>query len=123
MLTFSTAGRLIRERTFAPGAVQAAVLAAPGLIVKTAAGLEIHGAAPTQNYPLPRNARFLGYSQGLVAYGLGRELRLRQLKNGHDTLFRRLEPRFHAQLGRRGLAYASGRTLGFSVWAIVSAAS
>ena len=85
VLTFSTAGRLIRERTFAPGAVQAAVLAAPGLIVKTAAGLEIHSAAPTQNYPLPRNARFLGYSQGLVAYGLGRELRLRQLKNGHDT--------------------------------------
>ena len=122
VLTFSTAGRLIRERTFAPGAVQAAVLAAPGLIVKTAAGLEIHSAAPTQNYPLPRNARFLGYSQGLVAYGLGRELRLRQLKNGHDTLFRTLEPRFHAQLGRRGLAYASGRKLGFSVWAIVNAA-
>ena len=118
-----TASDPVRERTFAPGAVQAAVLAAPGLIVKTAAGLEIHGAAPTQNYPLPRNARFLGYSQGLVAYGLGRELRLRQLKNGHDTLFRRLEPRFHAQLGRRGLAYASGRTLGFSVWSIVSAAS
>ena len=123
VLTFSTAGRLIRERTFAPGAVQAAVLAAPGLIVKTAAGLEIHGAAPTQNYPLPRNARFLGYSEGLVAYGLGRELRLRRLTNGHDSLFRRLEPRFHAQLGRRGLAYASGRKLGFSVWAIVSGAA
>ena len=123
VLTFSTAGRLIRERSFAPGAVQAAVLAAPGLIVKTAAGLEIHGAAPTRTIPLPRSARFLGYSQGLVAYGLGRELRLRRLTDGHDTLFRRLEPRFHAQLGRRGLAYASGRKLGFSVWAIVSAAS
>lgn len=123
VLTFSTTGRLIRQRSFAPGAVQAAVLAAPGLIVKTAAGLEIHGAAPTRTIPLPRSARFLGYSQGLVAYGLGRELRLRRLTNGHDSLFRRLEPRFHAQLGRRGLAYASGRKLGFSVWAIVSAAS
>ena len=120
VLTFSAAGRLIRERSFAPRAVQAAVLAAPGLIVKTAAGLEIHGAAPTRTIPLPRNARFLGYSQGLVAYGLGRELRLRRLTDGHDSLFRRLEPRFHAQLGRRGLAYASGRKLGFTVWVLLT---
>ena len=44
--------------------------------------------ADAELIPLPRSARFLGYSQGIVAYGLGRELRLRRLTNGHDTLFR-----------------------------------
>jgi hypothetical protein len=122
VLTISPAGTLIRERTFAPGAVQAAVLAAPGLIVETAAGLEIHGVGPVRRFPLPAGARFLGYSEGIAAYGTGRELRLRRLNGGRDTLFRRLAPRFHAQLGRRGLAYASGRTLAFSVWANVSSA-
>ena len=122
VLTLSPAGKLIKERQFAPGAVQSAVLAAAGLIVETAAGLEINGAASVRTVPLPANARFLGYSEGIAAYGLGRELRLRRLANGQDRLFRRLEPRFHAQLGRRGLAYGSGRTLGFSVWAIVSGA-
>jgi hypothetical protein len=122
VLTISPAGALIRERTFAPGTVQAAVLAAPGLIVETAAGLEIHGAASTRTIPLPPGARFLGYSEGIAAYGIGRDLRLRRLSGGQDSLFRRLEPRFQAQLGRRGLAYASGRKLGFSAWAIVSGA-
>ena len=122
VLTFSPAGTLIKERPFAPGAVQSAVLAAPGLIVETAAGLEIHGVGSVRTIPLPAGARFLGYSEGIAAYGIGRELRLRRLANGRDQLFRRLEPRFHAQLGRRGLAYGSGRMLGFSVWAIVSGA-
>ena len=122
VLTISPTGKLIRERTFAPGTVQAAVLAAPGLILETAAGLEIHGVGPVRTIPLPAGARFLGYSEGIAAYGTGRELRLRRLAGGQDRLFRRLEPRFHAQLGRRGLAYASGRTLGFSVWASVSSA-
>ena len=122
VLTFSPVGKLIKERPFAPGAAQSAVLAAPGLIVETAAGLEIHGVGPVRTIPLPAGARFLGYSEGVAAYGLGRELRLRRLANGADRLFRRLQPRFHAQLGRRGLAYGSGRTLGFSVWAIVSGA-
>jgi hypothetical protein len=122
VLTFSSAGKLIRERPFAPGAAQSAVLAAPGLIVETAAGLEIHGVGPVRTIPLPAGARFLGYSEGIAAYWIGRELRLRRLANGSDRLFRRLEPRFHAQLGRRGLAYGSGRTVGFSVWAIVSGA-
>jgi hypothetical protein len=122
VLTISPIGKLIRERTFAPGAVQAAVLAAPGLILETAAGLEIHGVGPVRTIPLPAGARFLGYSEGIAAYGTGRELRLRRLAGGQDRLFRRLEPRFHAQLGRRGLAYASGRMLGFSVWASLSSA-
>jgi hypothetical protein len=122
VLSISPTGKLIRERTFAPGTVQAAVLAAPGLIVETAAGLEIHGAAATQTIPLPPGARFLGYSEGIVAYGIGKQLRLRRLAGGKDRLFRTLAPAFHAQLGRRGLAYASGRTVGFSAWASVSSA-
>jgi hypothetical protein len=120
VLSISPAGKLIRARPFAPGTAQSAVLAAPGLIVETPAGLEIHGAASVRAVTLPPGARFLGYSQGLAAYGIGRELRLRRLTDGHDSLFRRLEPRFHAQLGRRGLAYASGRRVGFTVWALVS---
>ena len=120
VLTFSPGGTLIRERTFAPGAVQSALLAAPGLIVETAAGLEIHGAASMRTIALPAGARFLGYSEGIAAYGIGRQLRLRRLAGGQDSLFRTLEPRFGAQLGRRGVAYASGRRLGFSAWAIVS---
>ena len=122
VLTFSPIGKLIKERPFAPGAAQSALLSAPGLIVETAAGLEVHGVGPVRTIQLPAGARFLGYSEGVAAYGLGRELRLRRLANGADRLFRRLQPRFYAQLGRRGLAYWSGRTLGFSVWAIVSGA-
>lgn len=122
VLTISEAGKLIRERAFAPGAVQAALLAAPGLIVETAAGLEIHGVGPTRTVPLPPGARFLGYSEGVAAYGTGRELRLRRLASGGDSLFRQLEPRFQGELGRRGIAYASGGRLGFSVWALVNSA-
>ena len=56
-----------------------------------------------------------------MAYGTRRQLRLKRLANGHDTLFRTLEPRFQAQLGRRGIVYVSSkRTLGFTVWALVS---
>ena len=120
VLTISPAGKLIRERPFAPGVVQSAVLAGPGLILEVAAGLEIHGIGPVRTIPLPAGARFLGYSEGIAAYGTGRELRLRRLVGGQDRLFRRLEPRFHAELGRRGIAYASGRLLGFNVWAVVS---
>ena len=69
---------------------------------------------------MPRGSRFLGYSQGIAAYGTGRELRLKRLANGHDTLFRTLEPRFQAQLGRRGIVYASGRKLGFTAWVLLS---
>ena len=120
VLTISLAGRLIRERPFAPGAVQSALLAGPGLIVEVAAGLEIHGIGPMRTVPLPAGARLFGYSEGIAAYGTGRELRLRRLVAGQDRLFRRLVPGFHAELGRRGIAYASGRLLGFDVWAVVS---
>ena len=121
VLTFSPAGKLIRERPFDAGAVQAAVLAAPGLIVETAAGLEIHSGRRRRGLSRCRRAPASSATRrGIVAYGIGRELRLRRLANGNDRLFRTLEPRFHAQLGRRGLVYASGRTLGFSVWAIVT---
>ena len=50
----------------------------------------------------------------------GKQLRLRRISNGNDVLFRTLAPRFQAQLGRRGLVYASGRTLGFAAWVNVT---
>ena len=116
VLSISPAGKVIRERTFAPDEVSDAVLAGPGLIVKTTVALEIHGNESIRTIPMARGSRFLGYSEGTVAYGFGRQLRLMRLTGGEDRLFRRLEPRFHAQLGRRGLAYGSGRTLGFGAW-------
>ena len=120
VLTISLTGKLLREREFEPGAVQEALLAAPGLILKTRNGLEIHNGYSIRRIPLPRGSRFLGYSEGIAAYGTGRELRLKRLANGHDTLFRTLAPRFQAQLGRRGIVYGSGRTLGFTAWVLLS---
>ena len=116
VLSISPAGKVVRERTFEPGEVSDAVLAGPGLIVKTQAGLEIHGNTEVRTLPLPAGARFLGYSAGTVAYGAGRDLRLVRLSGSEDRLFERLAPRFNAQLGRRGLTWTSGRTLGFSAW-------
>ena len=123
VLSISLAGKVIRERSFAAGTVEEAVLAAPGLVVKTTAGLEIHRDGPPRMIPLPRGSRFLGLSEGTVAYGIGRQLRLLRLASGRDSLFHTLGLRFHAQLGRRGLAYASGRTLGYDAWVVVAAGS
>jgi len=120
VLTLSLTGKLLREREFEPGAVQEALLAAPGLILKTRSGLEIHNGDSIRQIPLPQGSRFLGFSEGIAAYATGRELRLKRLANEHDTLFRTLEPRFRAQLGRRGIVYASGRTLGFTAWVLLS---
>jgi hypothetical protein len=116
VLSISPAGKIVRDRAFAPGEVSAAVLAGPGLILKTRIGLEIHGNADVRTVPMARGSRFLGYSEGTIAYGFARQLRLMRLTGGEDRLFRRLEPRFHAQLGRRGVAYGSARTLGFAAW-------
>jgi hypothetical protein len=120
VLRISLDGRVLGQTLYEPGVAQFAVLAAPGLVVETAEGLEIHRDGAVRGIRLPAGSRFLGLSEGIVAYGTGRQLRLRRLGNGNDVLFRTLAPRFGAQLGRRGLAYASGRTLGFATWATVS---
>jgi hypothetical protein len=120
VLTISLEGKLLREREFEPGLVQNAVLAAPGLIVKTRTAVEIHNGDATRLIPLPQGSRFLGYSAGILAYGIGRQLRLKQITNGNETLFRTLAPGFQAQLGRRGIVYGSNRTLGFTAWALVA---
>ncbi len=123
VITISLQGRILLDSPFAPGYVKDAVLAAPGLVMLTANGIAVRKGGGVQEIHLPQDARFLGYSAGIFAYGTGRQLRLVRLDGGRDALFRTLQPRFQAQLGRRGIAYASGRTLGFNVWAIVSAAS
>ena len=122
VLRLSLDGRVLGQTSYEPGFAQAAVLAAPGLVVETADGLEIYRGGAVQRIRLPAGARFLGLSEGIVAYGMGRQLRLLQLGNGNDVLFRTLAPRFEAQLGRRGIAYASGRTLGFVTWVNVNRA-
>jgi hypothetical protein len=119
VLAISLTGRVLGQTSFEPGVAQSAVLAAPGLVVETVEGLEIRRGSAVQQIRLPAGSRFLGLLEGVVAYGTGRQLRLRRLGNGHDVLFRTLAPRFDAQLGRRGLAYASGRTFGFAPWATV----
>lgn len=120
VLAVSPTGRILGQTQLDSGRAQSAVLAAPGLIVETVDGLEIHRGTTVARIPLPAGARFLGYSEGIVAYATGKQLRLRRTANGNDVLFRTLAPRFAAQLGRRGLAYASGRTLGFAAWVNVS---
>ena len=123
VLTFSPAGRLIRERTFAPGAVQAAVLAAPGLIVKTAAGLEIHSAAPTQRLPvaaerplprlLPGDRRVRARPRAAAAPAHERPRHSLPHDSSHGST--------RSSAGAGSPTRPDG-TLGFSVWAIVSAA-
>lgn len=120
VLTISLQGKVLREAQFEPRFVQDAVLAAPGLVVKTIDGLEIHKEGSIREIALPQGSRFLGLSEGIVAYGTGRQLRLKRLAGENDRLFRTLTPRFEAQLGRRGLVFGSGRTLGFTVWGFVS---
>lgn len=120
VLTISLTGRILGQTSFESGFAQSAVLAAPGLVVETVEGLEIHRGGGVRRIRLPAGSRFLGLSEGIVAYGTGRQLRLRKLENGNDVVFRTLAPRFEAQLGRGGIAYASGRTLGFAAWTNVS---
>jgi hypothetical protein len=119
VLTISLDGRPVREHAFDDGVTEA-VLTAAGLVAKVPDGLEIRDGTSTRTVSLPRGARFLGYSEGIVAYGTGAQLRLRSIRTGADWRFATLRPRFHAALGRRGLAWASGRTLGFRAWALVS---
>jgi hypothetical protein len=109
--------RPVVEHPYPRGEVSAAVTTSlRGLIVKTRAGLDVIKGGDVQTVPLPVGARFLGAAQGIFAYGVGPELRLRRLDGTGDRLLRRLAPRFQAQFSHRGVAYASGRTLGFRAW-------
>jgi hypothetical protein len=119
VLSISLNGRLLSDVPYALGFAEEAVLTGPGLVVKTREGVEIHDGTAVRRLALPRGARFLGFFEGVVAYGTGRQLRLLKLSDGKDVLFRTLAPRFRAQLGISGLAYASGRTLGFNSWGFV----
>ena len=68
VLTISPAGSVLRERAFDARFVEAALLAAPGLILKTRDGLEIRNGDSVRELELPAGARFLGYSEGIAAY-------------------------------------------------------
>ena len=121
VITISLQGRILFDFPFEPGYVKDAVLAAPGLVMLTVNGIAVRKGGGVHEINLPhQDARFLGFSEGIVAYGTGRQLRLVRLDGGRNALFRTLTPGFQAQLGRRGIAYASGRTLGFNVWAVVT---
>ena len=122
VLRISLTARILGQTPFAPGFAQEALLAAPGLIVKTIEGLEIHRDGTVRRIPLPTGSRFLGYSEHILAYASGRQLRLRRIPGDKDVLFRTLAPGFQAQMGRNGVVYASGRTLGYAARVVVSGA-
>jgi len=122
VLRISLTGRVLGRTPFEPEFAQFALLAAPGLIVKTIEGLEIHRDNTVRRIPLAAGSRFLGYSEHILAYGAGRQLRLRHLSTGKDVIFRTLPPGFRAQMGRNGVVYASGRTLGYAARVFISSA-
>jgi hypothetical protein len=122
VLTISGDGRPLREHAFTEP-VQAAVLAGPGLVALTRSGIEIRNGSAVRTLPLPAGTRFGGFSEGVVAYGVGRQLRLLRVADGRDRLFRTVAPRSAAQLGRRGLGWSSGTRVSFAPWSTVSAAT
>jgi hypothetical protein len=122
VLRISLTARILGRTQFEPGFAQEALLAAPGLIVKTIEGLEIHRDGIVRRMSLPAGSRFLGYSEHILAYASGRQLRLRRIPGGKDVFFRTLAPGFRAQMGRNGVVYASGRTLGYAARVLVSSA-
>jgi len=122
VLTLTREGRPVREHAFAPGEVQAAVLAGPGLIAFTRSGVEVRNGASVRRIPLPVGSRFRGFSEGVLAYAVGTDLRLLRLRDGRSVAFRTLAGTY-AQLGRRGVGHASGRRVTFEAWAVVAAAA
>jgi hypothetical protein len=124
VLTISPTGTVLRERSFNPGFVEAAVLAGPGMMMKTRDGIEIHNGASVRKLALPPGARFLGYSEGIAAYASGRRLRLLRVPTATHTTFRTLPAAgFNAQFGRRGLGYATGTRVFYYGRAVVGAAA
>lgn len=118
VFTVSPTGAPLREYEYAPGDVHAAVLAGPGLMAMTRAGLEVHEGRATTRTALTPGWRFAGFSQDVLAYRTPDELRLHRRSNGNDIRFRRPLPA-HAQLGRLGLGHARGSTVSFVAWAVV----
>jgi hypothetical protein len=120
VLTISSTGTVLRERALDPGFVQAAVLAGPGMMLKTPEGIEIHDGASVRELPLPAGSRFLGYSEGVLAYASGRQLRLLRIPTATHTTFRTLPAAgFMGQFGRRGIGYATGDRVFFNVRGLV----
>jgi len=122
VLAISADGRPLRDHVFTEP-VQAAVLAEPGLLAATRSGIEIRNGSSVRTLPLPAGARFHGFSEGVVAYSVGKQLRLLRVADGRDRLFRTLAARSGAQLGRRGLGWSNGPRVSFATWSPVSAAA
>lgn len=114
------AGGLVRLHDFAPKEVHAVSSAPTGLIVQKADALELRRGTQVRSFPLPPGSRLAGFSTGIVCYATARELRLLRLADGRDVLYRRLAPGFHAGFDRRGVAWATGRTVAFRAWVVVT---
>ena len=124
VLTISPTGTVLRERPFDPGFVEAAVLAGPGMMLKTPEGIEIHDGSSVRELPLPAGSRFLGYAEGLLAYASGRQLRLLRVPTAAHTTFRTLPAAgFRAQFGRRGIGYVTDDRVFFNARTVVGAAA
>jgi hypothetical protein len=121
VFTLNARGEPVRRHIF-PGRPRAAMLGAPGLIVHLPGRVLVRGSAGDRSFPIPANARFLGFASGVVAYASGSELRLLRLSDGADVRFRTVPAGFRAELDRLGLGYASGRRVSWIGIAQVTAA-
>jgi hypothetical protein len=108
VVTLDGRGEPVRRHAFAERP-RAAMLATPGLIVHLPGRVLVRGSDSERSFPVPVNARFLGFASGIVAFASGSELRLLRISDGADVRFRTVQAGFRAGLDRRGLGYASGR--------------
>lgn len=107
----SYSGRLVASRDYAPADAQAAELTVQGLLVKTRSAIELGSASVNRTFPVPPNARWLGFASGTFAYAVGRSMYLGRVSDGKQVVYRRFAAPFVAQIGRITIATASGRTL------------
>jgi hypothetical protein len=118
----SGTGTRLAEYAYAPGVVKAVRLGAVGTLVQLAAGrIEIRKGASTRVVPLPSTAAMLDFAQGVVLYALGGQARGLRLSTGADVLLRTTGKPVRAVLDTSGLAYVTGRDVGYVAWWRVAA--
>jgi hypothetical protein len=115
----SARGVVQQVLSFPVGAVQEFALAPVGLIVQLAAGkVEIHKGSTVKRLTIPAKARMLDFSNRLLLYRLGDQIRARQIATGKDVLLRRAAL---AALEHNGLTYAVDSRVYSIAWATVTA--
>ncbi len=103
----SPRGTVEATYTFPAGAVHEFALAQVGLVVQLPGGrIEIRKGARVTRASIPARGRMLDFSQHVLLYRLGDQIRARRIPTRTDVLLRRGPL---AQLEHNGLSYAAGR--------------